>query len=88
MSRTAAALPAFWTSIWPAVLGEMGGCGALISAMVRVGNGGSSSDVSDTTMVSEGNAEGEARGDSMDGSRETGSDIAQRCVGQRGSLQR
>ena len=39
-------------------------------------------------MVSEGSMEGEARGDSMDGSRETGSDMAQRCVGQRGSLQR
>jgi len=76
MSRTAAALSTFWTSIWPAVLGEMGGCGALVSAVIRAGKGGGSlSDESDTTMVSEGNAEGEARGDSMDGSRETGSDI-------------
>ena len=77
MSRTATALSAFWTSIWPAVLGEMGGCGVLISAVIRAGKGGcSSSDVSDMTMVSEGNAGEEARGDSMDGSRETGSDIA------------
>ena len=61
----------------------------MISAAIRAGRGGcSSSDVSDTMIVSEGNAEGEPRGDSMDGSRETGSDIAQRCVGQRGSLQR
>ena len=61
----------------------------MISAVIRAGKGGcSSSDVSDMTMVSEGSAEGEAQGDSMDGSRETGSDIAQRCVGQRGSLQR
>ena len=61
----------------------------MISAAIRAGRGGcSSSDVSDMTMVSEGNAEEEARGDSMDGSREMGSDIVQRCVGQRGSLQR
>ena len=77
MSRTVTALSAFWTSIWPAVLGEMGGCGALISAVIQAGKGGrSSSDVSDMMMVSEGSAEKEARGDSMDGSRETGSDIA------------
>jgi len=44
--------------------------------------------VSETMMVSEGKAEGEARGDSMDGSWETGPDIVQWCVGQRGSLQR
>ena len=60
----------------------------MISAAIRAGRGGSSSDVSDTTMVSEGSAEKEARGDSIEGSRETGSDISQRCVGQRGSLQR